>query len=156
MSIVKLVAIGVISGLISGLISACFAIYVYRNQKWWELRVAAYQSLIEALSNIKHCCDSEMKDLIGFEELTEPKQLDLVRLWGENYYKVRNSAYSGIFLFTEEVNQVLREFVDIQDKQKAQDSQQCIINSTDVIKKCLETVVSSANKELRLDNWFLK
>lgn len=53
----ELLKLGVV-GLIAGIFSSWLANKDYRYRKWWELRVAAYQGAIEALSDIAHYYNS--------------------------------------------------------------------------------------------------
>nr|WP_075519007.1 hypothetical protein [Moritella viscosa]SHO17368.1 Putative uncharacterized protein [Moritella viscosa] len=41
-------------GVIAGLFASFLANRDFRNKKWWELRVSAYKTAIEALSDLVH------------------------------------------------------------------------------------------------------
>lgn len=147
-AVIELLKLGSV-GLIAGLFSAYIAIRGHRNKKWWELRVEAYKSIIEALSDLTYYFDRKYE----LAESSEQSRADLEKLWDDNYHKVRKAADSGAFLFSEEVNLALKEFrdlrnIDHQDYFDYLDSYSC------VAKKCLKSIVSSANKDLRVkDTW---
>ncbi|GJM17593.1 MAG: hypothetical protein DHS20C13_29200 [Thermodesulfobacteriota bacterium] len=149
---VELLKLGTV-GFISGLLSAYFAIRIHRNEKWWELRVAAYQSVIEALSDLTHYYNANYLHEIGQRELSGKYKAEIEKFWSNNYQKIRKAADSGIFLFSEEVNKSLKEFIDL-DKIEYDSYFEYLDSSLPAAEKCLRAVVSSANKDLRLkDTW---
>lgn len=44
-------------GTVAGLFSSFLGNWSFRHKKWWELRVDAYQSAIESLSDLVHYYD---------------------------------------------------------------------------------------------------
>ncbi len=145
LELLRLAGVGVIAGLFSALI----ANRGHRSKKWWELRVASYQAVIEALSDLNHYFDRKYKAVIENRELTEEYQVELKRIWDESYHKVRKAADSGVFLFSEDVNAALKEFIDLKDTHF--DSYfEYLDNNLAVAENCLKTVVASANKDLRV------
>ncbi len=140
-------------GLVAGLFSAYIATRGHRNKKWWELRIAAYQSIIEALSDLTYYYDRKYKAEIENKELSEERESELRKFWEENYHRIRKAADSGVFLFSEEVNVALKEFVDLRFE-----NHPTYFDHLDtylaVTEKCLRTVVDLANKDLRVkDAW---
>ena len=140
-------------GIVSGLFSAYIATRGHRNKKWWELRVAAYQSVIEALSDVTHYYQSKYKAEIESREISVEYEAELNKFWNDSYHKVRKAADSGIFLFSKEVNLALKEFMNLKNE-KHQSYFEYLDSYTAIADKCLRTVVESANKDLRVtDNW---
>ncbi len=140
-------------GLISGLFSAYIATRGHRNKKWWELRVTAYQSVIEALSDLTHYYDRKYKAEIEHRELSEEYEAELTRFWDDSYHKIRKAADSGAFLFSEDVNRALKEFMNLKNEDH-QTYFEYLDSYSSVADKCLKTVVASANKDLRVrDSW---
>jgi len=54
LELLKLALVGIVSGVFSYFISN----WRHRSEKWWDLRVAAYQEVIGALSDITHYFDT--------------------------------------------------------------------------------------------------
>ncbi len=138
-------------GLISGLFSAYLAVWQYRDNKWWELRVASYQALIEALSDLTHYLDSKYTAEIESRELSQAYEDELKQLWTESYHKVRKAADSSVFLFSKDVNEKLKEFINLKDTKYNSYFEQ-LDEQLFEAEKCLKTVVASANRELRLSD----
>jgi hypothetical protein len=141
-------------GVIAGLFSAYIATRGHRNKKWWELRVSAYQSVIEALSDVTYYYDRKYKAEIENRELSAESEAELDKFWDDSYHKIRKAADSGVFLFSEEVNQALTEFVNLKNE-NSHSYFEAIDNNLVVAEKCLKAIVSSANKDLRLNDAWL-
>lgn len=149
---IELLKLGTV-GLIAGLFSAYVATRGHRNKKWWELRVDAYKSVIEALSDLNHYFDRKYKACIENRELSDEYEAELNKFWEDSYHKVRKAADSGAFLFSEEVNQALKEFMDLKNESPL-DYFEYLDSYSAVAERCLKTVVLSANKDLRIkDTW---
>lgn len=140
-------------GLIAGLFSAYIATRGHRNKKWWELRVAAYQSVIEALSDLTHYYDRKYKAEIESIDLSKENEAELSKFWDDSYHKIRKATDSGVFLFSEDVNQALKEFMDLKNEDH-QSYFEYLDSYSAIADKCLKTVVASANRDLRVrDTW---
>ena len=151
-AIIEILKLGSV-GILSGLFSAYIAIRGHRNKKWWELRVSAYQSVIEALSDLTYYYDRQYTAEIERRELGEEDEAKLGKFRDDGYHKVRKAADSGVFLFSEDVNIALKEFMDLKNEEY-QSYFEHLDSYLAVTEKCLKTVVSSANKDLRLkDTW---
>jgi hypothetical protein len=155
-AIMELIKLGSV-GLISGIFSAYLATRGHRNKKWWEMRVSAYQSAIEALSDLIYYYERQYNAEITRREVNKKYQTELHKLWAEGYQKVKKAADSGSFLFSRDVKYALKEFIDLEKEnknEKQQHYQEYLDSSLFIAKKCLETVVTSANKDLRMrDSW---
>ena len=151
-TIVEIIKLGIV-GTIAGLFSAYIATRGHRNKKWWELRVAAYQSVIEALSDLTHYYNRKYKAEIEHRELSKEYEEEIGKFWDESYHKVRKAADSGVFLFSEEVNHALKEFMELKNEDHHTYFEH-LDSYLAVAEKCLKTVVSSANRDLRVrDTW---
>ncbi len=149
---IEILKLGVV-GIVSGLFSAYVATRGHRNKKWWELRVAAYQSVIEALSDLTHYYNRKYKAEIEHREISEEYEAELSKFWDSSYHKVRKAADSGVFLFSKEVNAALQEFKNLQNEDH-QTYFEYLDSYSAIAEKCLKTVVECANKDLRVrDTW---
>ena len=150
--LLELIKLGSV-GIISGLFSAYFATRVHRNRKWWELRVEAYKSIIEALSDLTHVYDRKLKAEMEHRELPKDYEAKLDGFSDESYHKVRKAADSGVFLFSKEVNDVLTDFMSLKDEHfdMYHDHLEGYLLKA---KNCQKVIVKSANKDLRIkDGW---
>ena len=150
LELLRLVAVGIISGLFS----AYIANRGHRNKKWWELRVASYKEVIEALSDLNHYFNQSYKAEIEHREFSDAYKLNLQKVWNDSYNKVRRAADSGVFLFSDDVNRALNEFANVKDEDH--DTYFDYLDSNLVVaEKCLKSVVALAKKDLQVEGrWF--
>lgn len=151
-TILDLLRLGAV-GTVAGLFSAYLATRGHRNRKWWEKRVAAYQSVIEALSDVTHYYDVKYKAEIMRRELSAEQEEELRRFWDSGYHSVRKAADTGSFLFSDDVNKALREFVDLRSENYDTYFEYLDAHSA-IAEKCLKTVVACSKRDLRVsDTW---
>jgi hypothetical protein len=140
-------------GLVSGLFATLMASKDHRFKKWWELRVAAYQVVIEALSDLLYCYDRRYIAHIEGRELSEKFERQLEDQREAAFPRVRKAADSGAFLFSDEANAALATFIaatneDYQMYQDYLDSMQF------EAKKCLTKLVELSKEDLKLHRHF--
>ena len=146
--LLKLGSVGVIAGLFASLV----ANREHRYRKYWELRVVAYQSAIEALSDLYYYFDKNYEAEIERRELSEQFQKKISDSWDQAHPRVRRLADSGAFLFSERANAALKEFM-----QKENDDfyLELLENGLAKSKKCLDELVACSKDDLRLKEGWL-
>jgi hypothetical protein len=141
-------------GLIAGLFSSIIANKDYRQRKWWELRVSAYQNAIEALSDLVYYYDSHYSATIEYREFSDEYKDKLDSFWEEAYPKIRKFADSGAFLFSDKANSAFREFMQ---KDNSESYVEHLDTKLDRAKKCLLKLVECSKTDLKLKiSWYEK
>jgi len=119
------------------------------SEKWWEIRANAYQTLIEALSDLVHFYECHYNAEIENRELNDSSQKKLSKLLDDSYPIVRKSADSGTLLFSDEVNEALMTFIKC-----SKDDYDSVLEDLDAhlyeAKNCLETVVAASIRDLKV------
>ena len=139
-------------GLVAGLFSSYIANRDHRHRKYWELRVTAYQNAIEALSDLVYYYERHFAAAIEHRDLDKQFEEKLSQYWDQSFPKIRKYADSGAFLFSDEANTALREFM-------ADESYQSYIEDLDgelaKARICLNKLVECSKKDLKLKRrWF--
>lgn len=134
-------------GLVAGLFSSILANRDYRQRKWWEMRVSAYQNAIEALSDLVYYYDKNFNAEIKYRELPEAFKKKLDAYWEQSFPKVRKYADSGAFLFSEEANAALRELMTDDDEPSYVEH---LDNNLAKARKCLNRLVECSKVDLKL------
>lgn len=134
-------------GLVAGLFSSVLANRDYRQRKWWEMRVSAYQNAIEALSDLVYYYDKHLNAEIEYRKLPEDFKEKLRSYWEQAFPKVRKYADSGAFLFSEEANTALRELMTDDDEPSYVEH---LDNNLAKARKCLTRLVECSKVDLRL------
>ncbi len=142
-----------------GVISSFFTYYLafrrHRHKKWWELKVSAYKDTIEALSDLLHYFDVYFEAETGGIELSEDKRVQLQTIRNEGYSKIRKSAHSGAFLFSNRAEQALKELLKVMDRQSGHYIED-LDNRYGAVRKCLEMLVDCSKRDLKLKTSFLE
>jgi aminopeptidase N len=107
LELLKLAAVGLIAGLFTSMLTS----RDHRQRRWWEMRVAAYQSAIESLSDLAYFYREHFISEISGLAIPQEKQEELAKSWNESMHKVRRFADSGAFLFSERADLALRQFL---------------------------------------------
>ena len=140
-------------GLIAGLFSSILANRDYRQRKWWELRVTAYQNAIDALSDIVYYYDKHYNAAIEYRELSQEFKDKLDAFWEQAFPKVRKYADTGAFLFSDEANAALRDFMRNDDEQSYEEH---LDNNLFKARTCLSQLIESSKTDLKLKPSFLE
>jgi hypothetical protein len=134
-------------GLIAGLFSSALANKDHRQRKWWELRIAAYQGAIEALSDLVYYYDKHYNAAIEYRDLSPELEEKLRTFWEQAFPRLRKSADSGAFLFSDNANVALREFMK-------DEHTEWYIEHLDIslvkARKCLGQLVECSKVDLKL------
>jgi hypothetical protein len=141
-------------GLISGVFSYYLTFRKHRFEKWWELRVTAYQEVIAALSDLHYYFESYFKSELSQRDMSDAKEKELKLLWENAYHKVRKAADVGAFLFSTEAETALNTFIKGQNKHYGTSYEWLDGRCADA-KKCLDALVSCSKADLRLGRSFL-
>lgn len=145
-TVIELLKLGSV-GLIAGLFSSVLANRDYRQRKWWEMRVAAYQNAIEALSDIVYYYDKHLNAEIQYRELPQEFKDKLDAFWEQSFPKVRKYADSGAFLFSEAANLALKDFMTNDD---AQSYVEHLDSNLAKATKCLNLLIECSKVDLKL------
>ena len=143
--IVKLAAVGLTAGLFSSYLGG----RDHRQRKWWEMRVAAYQSVIEALSDLVYYYEQGYDAELHRREWSEDMQKKMAAIWDTNFSKVRRAADSGAFLFSAEANEAMSEFVQQGEYVDSFDYYDTKLSKS---KKCLSALVGYSKTDLQLQH----
>ncbi len=149
LELVKLALVGLVSGFFSYYLSG----RKHRAEKWWELRVAAYQEVITALSDLYYYFDRNLRIEETGTELTEERKNELKRFWDDGYHKVRKAADAGAFLFSSAAEVALKEF--IKDETHYDTYYEYLDSRSVDTKKALDALVTCSKNDLRLKDKFL-
>lgn len=147
---VEILKMGLV-GLIAGWFSSYMATRDHRYKKLWELRGAAYQSVIEALSDLTYYFGKLYEAEILSSELSDEKTKELNQIWTDGYHKVRQAADVGAFLFSEEAGDALKKFIKCHDENNVYETFfERVDSDLFEAKSCLNLLVLSSKKDLRL------
>jgi len=145
LELLKLALVGLVSGLFSHYLSG----RKHRSEKWWEIRVAAYQDAISALSDLYHYFSSHFDAEMLQRGMPEDKKKELKPLWDSGFQKVRKAADAGAFLFSPQAETALKAFVKGEEDHYDTYFDYLDGRCADA-KTCLDTLIACSKSDLRL------
>jgi hypothetical protein len=141
---------------IVGLVSSFFSYYLagrkHRSEKWWELRVASYQEVISALSDLYYYFSQHLQIEEHARDVPEETMKEIDRFFDDSYHKVRKAADAGAFLFSTEADAALKKF--IKDDTHYDSSWDYLYCNCAQVKTCLDVLVACSKVDLRLKGGF--
>lgn len=139
-------------GVLSGVFGAFMALRRYKHEKWWEMRVNAYKTVIESLSDMTAIYEARNNNWEQFPSEPESisKELSVVR------GKVRKHRDMGAFLFSNDAEAALTDFVDFKiDYDSVTDPSDVYGPFSQSSRKCLEKIVALSKKDLAVSGRWL-
>ncbi|WP_313038368.1 hypothetical protein [Stutzerimonas nitrititolerans] len=148
---IELIKIGSV-GVLSGVFGAFIALRRYKHEKWWEMRVHAYKTVIESLSDIVAIYEERNKN--WEHSPREPENIiQELRVARE---KVRKHRDTGAFLFSNDAEAALTNFVDYQiDYAGVVDPSDIYGPFSQSSRKCLEKIVALSKNDLAVNGRWL-
>ena len=149
LELLKLAAVG----LVAAMFASIFANRDHRQRKWWEMRVAAYQTSIESLSDLAYFYTQHFAAEISDLPIRHDRQEQLAASWNESLQKVRRFSDSGAFLFSERANLALRNFLK---HAHGHSTFEQLNSNIDLAEACLREMIECSQTDLKLKEGFLE
>ncbi|MBV2131082.1 hypothetical protein [Arsukibacterium indicum] len=150
----------VISNIITGIFIAGVTAYItvhlsvkrFRQERWWEKQVVAYEKLIEALHHSKAFSDEYLSASYECREVSETRDKELRAKSAEAHREIEKVADVGGFLLSTEVRQRIQRYRQESDAaSETTDWVTYLEGSLAATSSCLEDIVKIARKELKID-----
>lgn len=94
----------VVVAALTAFITVKLALRRFYSEKWWERKLAAYTTVIEALSHILNFIDREAESYFRGEELSEERQAELATLSHKGRDELARAASLGTFLISQQAS----------------------------------------------------
>lgn len=139
-------------GLLSGAFGAFMALRRYKHERWWEMRVNAYKTVIESLSDMTAIYEARNNN--WEQSPVEPEginnELRVVR------EKIRKHRDMGAFLFSNDAEQALTSFIEFNvDSASVTDPSDVYGPFSRSSRDCLEKIVALSKKDLAVSSRWL-
>lgn len=142
---------GIVIAGITAFITVHLSVKRFRQERWWEKQVVAYEKVIEALHYSKAFSDVHLNASYEGREVSEERDKELRAKSAEAHREIERAADIGGFLLSPEARDRIRRY-----RQEASAAS----NTTDWItyldgdlaatSSCLEDMVKIARKELKI------
>ncbi|WP_351123384.1 hypothetical protein [Shewanella sp. T24-MNA-CIBAN-0130] len=139
-------------GVISGVFGAFMALRRYKHEKWWEMRVNAYKTVIESLSDLTAIYETRNNnwEQSPREPASIGQELKVAR--GE----VRKHRDMGAFLFSNDAELALTAFIEFNiNYENITDPGDIYGPFSQSSRQCLEKIVALSKKDLAVNERWL-
>lgn len=134
----------------AALLTYLFAIRKFRSEKWWELKVTAYQRVIEALHNSKEYSSQYSDVALGIKTLTPEKDQQLKERALQASHEIAKAIDMGTFIMSEDAIkrlEVYKKSIDVLTND-SQDMFTYFDKSYGLTNDCLKDLRVVAKKDL--------
>lgn len=106
-----------LASIIAASVSVYNARFAHFAQKhWWERKVDAYSTIIEALSSLVYYYDLILEAELEHRKLSEARRKEIDDHWRKGYSEVKKATATGAFLISTEAEAALQEMWKAKDK----------------------------------------
>ena len=147
--------INILTGIVIAGVTAFITVHLsvkrFREERWWEKQVDAYEKVIEALHHSKAFSEVHLEASYEGRNVSEERDKELRAKSGEALREIERAADVGGFLLSTEARDRIRKY-----RQEAHEAS----NTTDWVTyldgdlaatgSCLEDIVKIARKDLKI------
>ncbi|NVF15979.1 hypothetical protein [Vreelandella maris] len=139
-------------GLIGAWAGVWFSLKRYRNEKWWEKKTSAYESIIEALHKIKRLRTHHLEAAETYREVPEETARRLRLESNLALEEIQRSIDIGALRVSTEAVQRLKQFQsDLVKENGARDWYSHLEIGYEAAESCIKDLISIAKKDLKID-----
>ena len=107
---------------VSSWITVQLSRHKFRNERWWDKKVAAYERVIEAFHNSKKFSSEHMAAEESGAEVNELRDIELRSLAKEAIDEIKKSSDIGSFILSESALKILANYEAESEKAPREDS----------------------------------
>lgn len=135
---------------VSSWITVRLSLKRFRDERWWEKKVHAYERIIEALHDLKVDTDTSFDAHIEHRDIPEEKEKVLRIASGNARRELERAANIGSFILNEECQERLKIFLKAAAiSSNAQDYFTHLDEYGAAINSCLNDVIRIAKQDVR-------
>ena len=143
---------GIIIAAASSWITVQLSLNRFRAEKWWELRVGAYERVIEALHDSKSFSNEHLDADIEGRKLSDEARNELGVRAMKAEREIARAADLGGFLLGNQARERLKQYqVDKGDASGVTDWMTYLEGSWDAADSCLQDIIKIARQDLTID-----
>ena len=121
----------------------------FRSERWWELKIVAYQRIIEALHYSKEFSNRFIEVEEGERTITDEEEKKLREKSRKANEEILKTIDIGIFLFSDEAIERLKQYEkDSYESSKQEFWSDYLNHDWDVTNSCLVDLIKLAKKDL--------
>ena len=142
---------GILIAGVTAFITVQLSVKRFREERWWEKQVDAYEKVIEALHHSKAFSDVQLKASYEGREVSEERDAELRAKSAEAHREIDRVADVGGFLLSTEARDRIRKYLRESDEATQTNNwEEYLDGDLWATSSCLEDIVKIARKELKI------
>ena len=146
------IPIGLVIGAITSWITVRLSLGRYRQEKWWELRVRAYERVIEALCDAKAYSSEKIDaEVQGTKPPDEINKILLKRAIEARWELERAADLGGFLLDRRALDRLKRYLIEKEDAIQTGTYISVLEGTLEASDSCLTDIIEIAREDLKVD-----
>lgn len=142
---------GVVVAVISARLTVRYALKRFYSEKWWERKVAAYSSIIEALHHVRNHADTNLEFSQRGRDIPEQGDNELTEKLQDAMAELRKQWDIGNFIISDEAVEALNTLMQELDSSTRDVSWDThLILKLEAVEKCLSSMRKIARTDLNV------
>ena len=144
---------------IAAVIASWLALRKFRTEKYWELRLVAYNDVLNALEKMLSYLDANLLDITHEKTIKDADRAKLENKWKEGREHIEKTRRVGRLLISEEAHQIIdidKKFKEANKDVDPEDWFSLMEKDWDVLSHVINEFITLSKKDLKLNSWFRK
>ena len=138
---------------IAAVIASWLALRKFRTEKYWELRLEAYNELLNALEKMFSYVDASLLDAMHEKTIKDDERANLASKWKEGKNHVEKTRLVGRLLISQEAHQIIdldKKFKEANKDVNINDWFSQMDNDWGVLRKVIDEFITQSKIDLKL------
>ena len=139
-------------GIASAWVTAHLSLKRFRAEKWWEMRVRAYERVIGALHDTMNFASVHFDAVVLGQRLSDTRKLELSKNLADAQKEIARAADMGGFILSEKARDRLKEYqtADLELEGSEVDWGTRMDQSYGAANTCLQDIIKIAREDLEV------
>lgn len=141
----------VITGVVVALVTTRLSLRRFYSERWWERKVAAYSTILEALYDMNRYSDEAIEAFESGRELSDERNDQLHAQWRKGRNEIDKAAAIGAFIISEEASLHLNQLdKDLRVASSEQSWYEHLDSEAAALRKCIGAIKECAKRDLKI------
>ena len=147
------IPIGITVGAVTSWVTVRLSLHRFREEKWWELRVRAYERVVDALHDSKVYSSAKIDATIQGTKSPDETNKALTDRAIKATQEIERAADLGAFLLGNEARERLKQYLIEKEEAIQIGEWMSLLEGTwAAADTCLQDIIELARQDLRIDN----
>ena len=143
---------GIIIAVVSAMVTVRLSLHRFHSERWWEKKVVAYTTIIEALTHMQLYLKEQNEQEAGERQRDPQRETELSARSNQGRDELYRAACVGAFLISSEVSAAIERCLGLlHTAQEADNYWEYVDAEAAAVDECLQQVTKLAKRDLKVD-----